>query len=248
MASVLTFFPPCVVMKYCTFSFHHRMHVLIIAPTLNQGLFFQRGLHHQNLSTQLMIAQRFDPNPLTLAQFDSVLVIHAPPQAQGFHIIHRLHHAGFTLPILFISSSAADRFPAEESGVYRFFGPPLSLHTIGTTLRDLVLLQVTESLQSVVSVGDIELSRSAREVSKGRSRIALRTKEFALLELLMLNAGHVVPRQTILDAVWDRNVDFATNTVDVHVHRLRQKIDRRFKTRVLETIHGVGYRFNTNSS
>lgn len=224
------------------------MHVLIIAPTLNQALFFQRGLRYQNLTSQLMIAQRFDANPLTLAQFDSVIVIHDPPRCHGFHLMHRLHHAGFTLPLLFISAVANDRFAAEEAGVYRFFGPPLSFHAIGTTLRDLALLQVTESLHNVVSVGDIELSRSSRAVSKGHSSVLLRTKEFALLELLMMNAGHVVPRQTILDTVWDRNMDFATNTVDVHIHRLRQKIDRPFKTKCLETVHGVGYRFNINSS
>ena len=90
---------------------------------------------------------------------------------------------------------------------------------------------------------DIWLNMRRRFVKRHKLVIPLRNKEFALLEFFIINRGKIVTRDDILEHVWDRNGNFASNTVDVHINRLRRKLDRPFPEKLIHTIHCVGYRF-----
>ena len=95
-----------------------------------------------------------------------------------------------------------------------------------------------------VALRSLMLNRSTREVFYKNSRIRLRNREFTLLEFLMLNQGRLLSRETILEAVWDRNSQILTNTVDVHINKLRSKIDYAFREEFIRTINCSGYIFS----
>lgn len=93
-----------------------------------------------------------------------------------------------------------------------------------------------------VTVGDLKLNRLTREVTRGEHRIPLQTREYLLLEYLFQNQGQVVTREMLLQNVWHYNFDPQTNVVDVHISRLRAKLDKPFETASIETVRGKGYR------
>jgi two-component system, OmpR family, copper resistance phosphate regulon response regulator CusR len=90
--------------------------------------------------------------------------------------------------------------------------------------------------------GDLELDRHRRRVQRGGAQIALTSKEFALLELLLLRAPEIVPRTEIVEHIWDAHFDSGTNLVEVYINRLRQKIDHDHPAKLIHTVRGVGYR------
>jgi DNA-binding response OmpR family regulator len=97
------------------------------------------------------------------------------------------------------------------------------------------------SRANVLHVGDLELDRLSQKVKRAGQRIELTSKEYGLLEYLMVNAGRVLSRTMIIEHVWDQSFDGATNIVDVYVRHLRNKVDEHFQNKLIHTIRGVGY-------
>lgn len=107
-----------------------------------------------------------------------------------------------------------------------------------------MIVSQTEETNLLTKAFDVRLDARAHFVKRQNQPIPLRNKEFALLEFFIMNQGRVLTRDDILECVWDRNGHFTSNTVDVHINRLRQKIDRPFKEKLIHTVHCVGYVFD----
>jgi two-component system copper resistance phosphate regulon response regulator CusR len=164
------------------------------------------------------------------------------PKLDGIAVLRSIRPAKPHLPVLVLTArtSVEDRIFALDSGADDCVNKPFSYSEVSARVRAL-LRRGRPSVESVLQVADLELNRVERRVQRGGRRIELTAKEFALLEYLMRNAGKVVSKTMILSRVWDYNFDPRTNVVDVLVHRLREKIDRDFEPKLLQTRRGVGY-------
>lgn len=112
-------------------------------------------------------------------------------------------------------------------------------------MGEAVITKQNESLEThIISVGDLVLNRLTRQVTRTEKPIQLQAREFQLLEFLLLNEGEVVSREMLLQHVWNYNFDPQTNVVDVHISRLRSKVDKPFHTKLIETVRGAGYRIS----
>ena len=145
-------------------------------------------------------------------------------------------------PVIFLTARTAvgDRVEGLDAGADDYLVKPFSFAELLARIR-VVLRRGIESATPVLQVADLRLDPVARTVERSGRRIDLSAKQFALLEYLMRHAGQVVSRTMILEHVWDFDFDALTNVVDVHINRLRNKIDRDFDRPLIHTLRGVGY-------
>jgi two-component system, OmpR family, response regulator len=175
--------------------------------------------------------------------YDAVIVDLMLPRRDGLSLIEELRRRGKTTPVLILSAkrSVDDRVKGLQSGGDDYLIKPFAFAELVARVQALLRRTAGGAESSRLVVGDLVLDLLSRRVTRTGQAIELRPREFALLEYLMRNAGKVVTKTMIMSHVWDYNFDPQTNVVDVLVCRLREKIDRRFEQKLLETVRGVGY-------
>lgn len=166
------------------------------------------------------------------------------PELDGLAIIRTLRASGNDTPVLILSAlgEVDDRVRGLKAGGDDYLVKPFAFTELTARLE--ALLRRPSSAQApvtVLRVGDLEMDLLARRVRRAGREIDLQPREFRLLEYLMRNAGQVVTRTMLLENVWDYHFDPQTNVIDVHVSRLRRKIDRDFEQPLLHTVRGAGY-------
>lgn len=164
------------------------------------------------------------------------------PRQDGFEVLKALRARKRTLPVLVLSGRAQvdERIRLLDSGADDYMVKPCSLHELNARVRAL-LRRRGAALDVHLRYNDLELNRVERIVTRAGRRIELTSKEFALLEYLLRNAGHRVTRSMIIENVWNLSFDGLTNVVDVYINYLRKKIDRGSPFKLIHTIRGVGY-------
>lgn len=175
-----------------------------------------------------------------------ILELHLPDRS-GLAVCEELRNRGIIAPVLVISadSHVLTKIKLLDAGADDYLTKPFSLGELKARLRVLQRRAVEQNpAVSDLAVGDLTLDRASRQVSRGGITIDLRRKEFAILECLMLRAGTVVSRETLTRYAWDSGDDNWTNTIDVHIKYLRDKIDRPFQQPCIKTVHGLGYRLD----
>ena len=166
------------------------------------------------------------------------------PKLDGLALIKQLRRRGVTTPVLILSArhTVDDRVVGLEAGGDDYLIKPFAFTELLARVQALIRRATTVPASTQLTAGELTLDlRSRRATRAGREIEALRPREFALLEYLMRNAGRVVSKTMILSHVWDYNFDPRTNVVDVLVHRLREKIDRDFDRKLIQTVRGMGY-------
>lgn len=150
-----------------------------------------------------------------------------------------------SLPIVVISEGKREEIKkrALYFGADMYVEKPLEYRDLATQIKNLICKKTTQFDTRMLRAFGIWLDLEHRFARRDKNIIELRNKEFALLEYFIINRGKVLTRNAILDYVWDRNANFASNTVDVHINRLRRKIDDPFAQKLIHTIHCVGYIF-----
>jgi len=179
--------------------------------------------------------------------FDVVLLDRTLPGGEdGLAICRELRSRGRWMPILMLTGLDAidDRVAGLHAGADDYLTKPFALPELSARLQALAR-RAPQERPTVLTVDDLTLDPAAREVRRDGTPIALRPREFSLLELFMRRAGEVLDRGEILDRVWDMNYDGMSNVVDVHVKSLRNKIDKPFGRTSIETVWRVGYRLRT---
>jgi two-component system OmpR family response regulator len=176
-------------------------------------------------------------------QPDIVIVDLMLPGADGLSLIDTLRRRGRNVPVLILSArqTVDDRVRGLQAGGDDYLVKPFAFPELLARVQALVRRASATPEPSRLQVADLMLDLLTRKVTRQGRDIDLRPREFALLEYLMRNAGKVVSKTMILSRVWDYNFDPRTNVVDVLVHRLREKIDRDFEPKLLQTRRGVGY-------
>ena len=175
--------------------------------------------------------------------YDVLIVDRMLPHRDGLSLIQTLRAEGDRTPVLILSamSHVDDRVKGLRAGGDDYLTKPFALAELIARVEVLARRRQPEEQATRYVVGDLVLDRLTHKVTRGSESIILQPREFRLLEYLMRNAGQVVTRTMLLENVWDYHFDPQTNVIDVHISRLRGKIDRNFDRPLLHTVRGAGY-------
>jgi two-component system OmpR family response regulator len=175
--------------------------------------------------------------------YDLLIVDRMLPKLDGLEVIGRLRARNVTTPVLILSALGAvdDRVRGLRSGGDDYLPKPYSFAELLARVEVVARRHAGRGEETQYRVGDLELDRLSHRVMRGSEEILLQPREFRLLEYLMKHAGQVVTRTMLLENVWDYHFDHQTNVIDVHISRLRSKIDKGFAQPLLHTVRGAGY-------
>ena len=176
-------------------------------------------------------------------EYDVLVVDRMLPGLDGLSLVGRLRAEGNQTPVLFLSAlgTVDDRVKGLKAGGDDYLVKPYAFSELLARIEALVRRQRPAEAQTRLRVGDLEMDLLAHRVVRGGTRIELQPREFRLLEYLMKHAGQVVTRTMLLENVWEYHFDPQTNVIDVHISRLRAKIDKGFARPLLNTVRGAGY-------
>lgn len=182
----------------------------------------------------------------TLAEtgsYDVLVVDRMLPRRDGMAVIAALRARGVETPVLILSAlgQVDDRVAGLRVGADDYLTKPYAFSELLARIEVLYRRKNVHQTETVYRVGDLELDRMAHTARRNGRDITLQPREFRLLEYLMRHAGQVVTRTMLLEHVWDYHFDPQTNVVDVHISRLRAKIEKDFATPLLHTVRGAGY-------
>jgi two-component system copper resistance phosphate regulon response regulator CusR len=175
---------------------------------------------------------------------DAFIIDLGLPDRDGLDLIARCRAHGSNAPVLILSArrTVDERVHGLEQGGDDYLTKPFALAELLARLRNLLKRTAAPQKESLrLKVGDLQLDLVRREAWRGDQPLQLTPQEFVLLEYLCRNEGRVVTRTMILDHVWRMRIDPATNVVDVHIYRLRNKVDKEGAKPLIQTIRGVGY-------
>jgi len=195
-------------------------HVVDVAPDGTQGLFLAGSEHYDVLVVDRML-----------------------PGRDGLSLIGLLRATGNDTPALVLSAlgSVEDRVKGLRAGGDDYLTKPYAFSELLARIENLGRRRAGPQQPTRLAVGELELDLLARTAARPRRPIELQPREFQLLEFLMRNAGSVVTRTMLLEQVWNYHFDPQTNVIDVHIARLRQKVDKGFDQPMIHTVRGAGY-------
>src|SRR5499426_2521681 len=176
-------------------------------------------------------------------QYDVLIVDRMLPKRDGLSVIGTLRAEGIDTPALILSAlgQVDDRVKGLRAGGDDYLPKPYSFSELLARVEVLARRRGGRGEETTYRVGDLELDRLSHRVTRADQEIVLQPREFRLLEYLMKHAGQVVTRTMLLENVWDYHFDPQTNVIDVHMSRLRAKIDKGFARALLHTVRGAGY-------
>jgi two-component system OmpR family response regulator len=175
--------------------------------------------------------------------YDALVIDRMLPKMDGLSVIGALRAKDIETPVLILSAlgQVDDRVKGLRAGGDDYLPKPYSFSELLARVEVLGRRHGGRSEETVYRVGDLALDRLSHRVIRGEDEIPLQPREFRLLEYLMKHAGQVVTRTMLLENVWDYHFDPQTNVIDVHISRLRSKIDKGFSQPLLHTVRGAGY-------
>ncbi len=176
--------------------------------------------------------------------FDAVILDRMLPGGiDGLRLLETLRSQNNAVPVLFLSALAEvdERVRGLKAGGDDYLTKPFAFSELLARVEALARRGKSDAPLTKLNVGDLELDLLSRQVRRAGQKVDLQPREFRLLEYLMRHAGQVVTRTMLLEGVWDYHFDPQTNVIDVHVSRLRQKIDKPFASQLLHTVRNAGY-------
>ena len=219
------------------------MRILVVEDEEKMAGLIRRGLREEGMAVD--VAARGE-DALWMAgstEFDAIILDLMLPGIDGFETCRRLRDDGVWAPILMLTARDAveDRVAGLDHGADDYLLKPFSFAELLARLRALVRRGRGER-PAVLEVGDLRLDPATHRVPRDGTEISLSAKEFALLEVFMRHPGEAISRFQLLEHAWDYDYENRSNVVDVYVRYLREKVDRPFGTKSIETVRGVGYR------
>ena len=219
------------------------MRALVVEDDATIAEFVGRGLREAGFAVDHETDGESGLRAALGAVYDVAIVDVMLPQRDGLSLIDELRRRRVTTPVLILSArrSVDDRVRGLQAGGDDYLTKPFAFAELLARVQALLRRSTQASAATTLTVEDLEVDLLSRRVTRGGRLVDLRPREFTLLEYLMRNAGRVVSKTMILSHVWGYQFDPQTNVVDVLVSRLRDKIDRPFDRKLLQTVRGVGY-------
>lgn len=218
------------------------MRVLVVEDDATVSSLLEKALREEG-DTAVVESSGLEAVALALAQpFDAIVLDVMLPGLDGFTVARRLREEGCQTPILMLTARDADRDVVHglNLGADDYLTKPFALDVFFARLRA-VSRRGALPMSLALTAGDLRLSTATREAQRGSRKLQLTKTEYALLELLLRNAGRVVLREQIIEAVWGYGADVESNTLDAFVHSLRTKVDPQGEPRLIQTVRGAGY-------
>jgi len=219
------------------------MRALVVEDEVKMAALIRRGLVEEGYAADVA---RTGEEALWMARatpYDAIVLDVMLPGRNGLEVCRSLRESGVWSPILMLTArdGVEDKVSGLDSGADDYLSKPFSFAELLARLRALTRRGPSER-PAVLEVGTLRLDPATRQAWRGEAEVDLSTKEFALLETFMRNAGDVLTRLDLLEHAWDYGYENRSNVVDVYVRYLRAKIDRPFAVDSIETVRGVGYR------
>lgn len=224
--------------------YHRIMRLLLVEDEIDIQSFLRRSLEEAGYQVQAAATGKAAERLAAENIFDILIVDLGLPDQDGINLILRLRQLGVSAPVLILSArrSVDDRVRGLEQGGDDYLTKPFALAELLARLRNLLRRNSPAASETTrLRVQDLELDLLRREAVRSGKTLQLTQQEFVLLEYLCRNAGRVVTRSMILDKVWGMRILPDTNVVDVHIYRLRGKVDGAGQTPLIKTMRGVGY-------
>ncbi|MFN0044242.1 MAG: response regulator transcription factor [Alphaproteobacteria bacterium] len=220
------------------------MRILVIEDDAETAAYLKKGLKESGYTVDWSKDGRDGLFMATSEKYDLLVVDRMLPGADGLSIVKLLREEGIKTPVLVLSAlgQVDDRVRGLKAGADDYLAKPYAFSELSARIEALLRRGSGQAAADTkLRVADLELDLLARAASRAGKAIDLKPREFRLLEYLMRHAGQVVTRTMLLEGVWDYHFDPQTNVIDVHVSRLRQKIDKGFASPLLQTVRGAGY-------
>ena len=224
------------------------MRILIVEDEKKMAAVLKKGLEADNHRVSVAFDGRSGLELASTTEFDVVVLDLMLPVIDGFEVARRLRRNDNRTPILMLTARDAvpDIVKGLDVGADDYLTKPFAFEVFLARLRS-VARRGSTPRPTILQVGDLVLNPGNHQVARGEREIHLSPTEFRLLELLMRRAGRVVPRDAIVDAVWDFDHDVEENTLDTFIRLLRSKVDRDHDHKLIQTVRGVGYTIRENS-
>ncbi len=220
------------------------MHVLIVEDERTLASYIKRGLEENGYAVDVAFTGREALDWVAACQFDIIILDLLLPELDGLSVSRELRRQGIRTPILMLTArdSVDDRVAGLDAGGDDYLVKPFALKELLARLRAIARRSGEVNKSTVLQVADLTLDLLTRRVKRGGKLIELTAKEYAVLECLMREPGHVLSRTAIADHVWNYDSFNESNVVDVYIRNLRRKIDDGSPVKLIHTVRGAGYR------
>lgn len=218
------------------------MRLLLVEDDPKLARSIQQGLAAESFAIEVVGTGEDAVRRAGATAYDLIILDIMLPHMDGFAVCEQLRSAGLDVPILMLSARGfvEDRVKGLQTGADDYLSKPFSFAELTARVQALLRRQKPSALR-LLKVSDLTLDPVTRMVRRGEQRIDLSAKEFALLEYLMRNSGHVLTRAMIAEQVWNFSWERLTNVIDVYVNHLRRKIEITGGPRLIHAVRGVGY-------
>lgn len=219
------------------------MRVLVIEDDKETAAFLVKALKESGHAAETAQDGETGLSYARAGDYDVLIIDRMLPERDGLSVIEALRKDADRTPVLILSAlgEVDDRVKGLRAGGDDYLTKPYAYSELLARIEALARRSAPEESETTYVVGDLVLDRLSHKVVRSGESIILQPREFRLLEYLMKNAGQVVTRTMLLERVWDYHFDPQTNVIDVHISRLRAKIDKGFNSPLLHTVRGAGY-------
>src|SRR5215472_12869808 len=221
------------------------MRLLIVEDEPKTAAYLKKGLGENGFITDLAHDGDQALDFTAAAKYDLIVLDIMLPRRDGWSVLEALRARGNETPVICLTARDAveDRVKGLQGGADDYLTKPFAFSELLARVRT-VLRRSPQRVSELIRIADLEVDLARQRAVRGGRRLDLTQKEFSLLSLLARNAGNVLSRTAIAEQVWDMNFDCDTNVVDVHMRRLRSKVDDPFPRKLIRTVRGVGYSMN----
>jgi two-component system copper resistance phosphate regulon response regulator CusR len=218
------------------------MKILVVEDEPKTAAYLKKGLAEHGFVVDICDEGERGLNAARTKSYELIVLDVMLPGRDGWSIVRDLRQAGNRTPVLYLTArdAVADRVKGLEIGADDYLVKPFAFSELLARVRN-ILRRGPSRQPDTLQVADLEIDTARHRATRSGHRLDLTPKEFLLLALLIRRQGEVLSRTLIAEQVWDMNFDSDTNVVDVHVRRLRAKVDDPFEKKLIHTVRGVGY-------
>jgi heavy metal response regulator len=219
------------------------MRILVVEDDKGTARFIQKGLSEEGFMTDVVSGGEEGMFMATTEIYDLIILDVMLPEINGFEVLRGIRQKGVSTPVLFLTAKdeKEDIIHGLDLGADDYLVKPFAFAELLARIRAVLRRGQTSDPMQKLIIGDLVLDRVGRQALRNDKVIELTAKEFQLLEYMMRNPGQILTKTMILDRVWGYDFDTQSNIIEVHVNRLRTKVDKNFSTKLIHTVRGVGY-------